>query len=117
MKAIGSVFSGGRVQLDGNQFVDCHFEGVSLVFAGTAPVHFNGCHFVNVRWEFDGPAVLTLSFLAALYRGLGEGGRHLVEQIFEEIRRSPQFGGPTAPAQQAAAASPGAVAGADTVGR
>ena len=46
------------------------------------------CHAVqDVKWTFDGPGSLTYSFLMALYHGGGEGGRQLVENTFDQIRK------------------------------
>jgi hypothetical protein len=46
------------------------------------------CRFENVSWVFEGPAANTLAFLQALYHGMGEGGRKLVDDTFENIRRA-----------------------------
>lgn len=81
-----SLFQGGRVLLDGSEFYSCRFEGTIMVVTGTAPATLKDCAFINVRWEFDGPASLTLNFLAAMYQGAGEGGKQLVEQVFDTIR-------------------------------
>lgn len=86
MRAVKSRFEGGKVTLDGNEFIRCHFENVSLVFSGIAPVTLNKCEFENVRFEFDGPAALTMRFIAGLYHGMGDGGPPIVEQVFEQIR-------------------------------
>ena len=46
---------------------------------GAAPVAFEGCTFVDVRWTFDGSAALTVALLRGLWAG---GGRDVVEAAF-----------------------------------
>ena len=49
----------------------------------------SNCSFENVSWTFEGSAALTLEFLRGLYHGAGEGGKKLIENTFEMIRRLP----------------------------
>ena len=79
-------FSGKTVELDGNQFVNCRFYDCKLMFFATAPVSFDQCVFNECDWSFEGPADIMLSFLTALYHGLGVSGQDLVELIFQGIR-------------------------------
>lgn len=81
------TFQGGRVLLDNNEFRDCVFADCELVFAGGGPVALSGNVFKNVKWSFEGAAARTLQFLTAMYHGAGPGGRELVENTFEAIRR------------------------------
>jgi hypothetical protein len=97
----GVTLKGGRVVLDGNHYVDCRFEDVTIVFAATAPTALERCAFVRVQWTFEGPAAHTMEFLNALYHGAGEGGRKLVERTFDIIRQSPRLGAPPTPAPAA----------------
>jgi hypothetical protein len=91
MQLIDSKFSGGKISLDGNEFVRCRFEDITLVFSAKAPISLLDCTFGdNVAWVFDGSAAMTLAFLNALYHGAGEGGKRLVESTFENIRREPE---------------------------
>jgi len=82
----GGTFQRVTVPLDGRRFINCVFIESTLVFSAKAPVSLQGCIFNNVKWVLDGPASLTVSFLTALYHG---GGRELVENTFEAIKRSP----------------------------
>src|SRR5437588_10527763 len=87
MRLEGSTFTGGRVEIDGNVFVGCVFDRTVLIYKGLAPVSMVECVFNNVEWAFDGPAANTLLFLKSIYHGIPDGGRQLVERIFEDIRR------------------------------
>jgi len=89
MRFEASVFTGGRIEIDGNEFVRCRFDGTKLVFKGLAPVTMVQAEFNNVEWVFDGPAANTLFFLRSVYHGLGDSGRQLVERTFEMIRQAP----------------------------
>jgi hypothetical protein len=81
-------FDGQEVLLDGSIFTGCTFRNCRLVFKAMAPVGMSACHFKeNVQWAFDGPAALAVEFMAAMYHGCGEGGRKLIEETFNEIRR------------------------------
>lgn len=79
-------FKGETVQLDGNQFVGCTFYDCKLVFYAYEPVSFDRCVFHECDWVFEGAADIMLSFLTALYHGLGVSGQKLVELIFQGIR-------------------------------
>ena len=90
MQVVDSTFSGGRIHIDGNEYIRCRFENTTLIFSAITPTSMVDCTFVNVNWNFDGSAALTLKFLNALYHGLGEEGKRLVERTFENVRRSPE---------------------------
>jgi hypothetical protein len=79
-------FSGKTIELDGNQFINCQFYDCRLIFSATAPVTFDECVFNECDWSFEGPADIMLSFLTALYHGLGVSGQNLVALIFDGIR-------------------------------
>lgn len=91
----------GTVELDGNQFVDCTFHDCKLVFYAYEPVMFDRCVFTECDWVFEGAADNMLSFLTALYHGLGVSGQNLVELIFKGVRE----GSFVAPARAQAVAS------------
>jgi hypothetical protein len=100
MRFQNSVFKGGRVVLDGNEYVNCTFEKTVLVFAATKPVTVSGCRFLDVQWALDGPAALTIQFLRGLFHEMGPHGPKLVEQLFDAIRADAPM--PSAPATNAA---------------
>jgi hypothetical protein len=79
-------YEGVTVRLDGNRFRNCTFQDCSLEFGGSDVVGMVGCTFTNCVWSFVGAAANTLSFLGAMYRGLGPDGGKLVERTFENIR-------------------------------
>jgi hypothetical protein len=82
------VFTNEVVDLDGNSFKDCTFKACKLVFNGVADPVLVGNRFDPAcTYVFDGPALRTLQFLAALYI---DGGAHLVEGTFDSIRKGPQ---------------------------
>ena len=88
IKNISNTYEGGTVQLDNNEFIRCKFQKCRLVFGGTGPVSMVECEFIEVSWEFTGPAQNTLVFLRAMYHGMGDGGEKLVESTFDNIRKS-----------------------------
>jgi hypothetical protein len=84
-----NLFQNVDVRLDGHVFHRCRFENCTLIYGGSGPVGMTGCVFLNVRWAFVEAASNTLTFMASLFRGAGEGGRQVIEQTFEAIRRGP----------------------------
>ncbi len=86
-KNIKNQYKRTTVKLDNNEFLQCSFDECTLQYSGTGPVSLVGCTFNKVQWTFDGAAQETLQFLRALYHGMGEGGRKLVEATFDNIRR------------------------------
>lgn len=87
-KNTSNSYNGGRVKLDNNSFTQCTFTDVELEYSGTGPVELNACNFNNVKWIFSGPAENTLKFLQAMYSGMGEGGKQIVETTFANIKGS-----------------------------
>lgn len=81
------LFKDEIVEVDGFVFHACQFDHCKIVYRGDEPVKFEDCLFESCEWVFNGPGENVLLYLSALYNGLGEGGRELVESIFESIRR------------------------------
>jgi hypothetical protein len=90
-------FMNERVVVDGKSFVECTFTFCTFVYLGGPPPDLVDCTTVSPTWEFGGAAADTLTLLAALYHGFGSVEREMVERLFDEIRRSPPPGRPSAP--------------------
>jgi hypothetical protein len=86
MTIVDKQFSAERVEVDGFTFERCIFDRCRIVYSAAGPVQFKDCKFISCDWVFNDAADLTLAYLAALYRGLGDEGRTLVDSIFQEIR-------------------------------
>ena len=86
----GSTFQNLTIDVDGNQYVDCTFDHCQIRFSGKAAPQFISCAFNDCQFSLDGSAAMTIAYLASVYQGLGEGGRALVETLFEEIKGSGQ---------------------------
>ena len=80
------VFSHETLRLDFASYENCRFEHCILVYSGYGPVSMSGCSFIGVEWVFADAAEHALRFLTAMYHSGSEGGRHLVEQTFNNIR-------------------------------
>jgi hypothetical protein len=59
----GRTFGAERVILDGGTFVDCAFEGSTLVYFGGGIPEIDRCRLTDVRFEFEGPAKNTVELL------------------------------------------------------
>jgi hypothetical protein len=84
---IGNTYQNVTVKLDNNEFTDCKFFNCLMEYSGLGPASIYGCQFVDVQWVFAGPAQNTLQFMHAVYHGMGDGGRKLIEQTFENIKK------------------------------
>ena len=81
------IFENETVELDGNTFTGCTFRNCVLMFEATAPPNLAANHFhENVVFAFKGCATALPHLLTMLYQRGGEGGRKLVEDLFDAIR-------------------------------
>lgn len=78
------TFEDQRMVLDGHEYDGCTFQRCELVYAGGKLPSLTNNNFDQCRWTFDGAAARTLAFLSGMYRG---GGKELIEQTFETVRR------------------------------
>lgn len=86
IKNVNNTYRKTTVHLDGNHFESCIFEDCQLEYGGTDKVGLVSCEFTNCVWSFVGPAANTIQFMGALYHGLGNDGRGLIEKTFDQIR-------------------------------
>jgi hypothetical protein len=75
-----------EVELDGNVFTGCTFRRCRFVFRATDSVVMSVCRLVDCTWKAGGSAANTIKFLSEMYHYV-EGGREIVEQTFEGIRK------------------------------
>ena len=87
IKNKSNIYNNVTVKLDNNEFEKCKFTNCTLEYSGDGPVSLSNCTFEAVKWVFTGSAQNTLQFMHALYHGMGEGGKKLIEQTFENIKR------------------------------
>ena len=52
-----------RVILDGGCFIECEFDGTTLVYFGGAMPEMDRCRLHNVSFNFEGPAKNTVELL------------------------------------------------------
>lgn len=83
MIAKNQTFSDVTVHLDGSSFYDCTFERCAIVFSSLIPTTLHNPKFIDCKWQAIGPALLTIEFMASLYR---VGARDLIEATFKTIR-------------------------------
>src|SRR6266702_1680469 len=89
MKFEGKPFKNETIDIDFNQFRNCQFDGCTLVFHGYGAIVFKGCSFKDVKWSITDAAAVTVTFMQGLYHGCGEGGKALIEETFNDIRKAP----------------------------
>ena len=78
-------FANALVRIDGNQFVNCHFDTCTIEYRGEQQLELSGCHFMGCRWFFNGPAGETLRFLGALYADGDAGLKKMVEETLANV--------------------------------
>ncbi len=86
MKFEDQTFDSQDVLLDGNEYINCTFNGCQIVFQGVQRIGLVSPTFNACNWHFAGPAGNTLAFLAMIYSRGGDGQK-LVETILAEIRK------------------------------
>ena len=59
----GKTFGPGRIILDGGCFIDCEFNGTTLVFFGGSIPQIDRCRLNGVNFTFEGPAKNTVELL------------------------------------------------------
>src|SRR5436190_18273023 len=98
MIAKAQTYEGLQVFIDGGTFIECTFNSCSMVYSGLMLGQFQSCRFEGCHWKFSGPARNALDFLAIMY-SIGDGGRQIVEGIFQDIRDTgvKRSQGPAAP--------------------
>lgn len=74
---------GETIPLVGAPLRDLKLIGCTLVYDGAGPVTMSGCDLNDTRFEFQGAAANTLSFLKAL--AADPGTRELVRASFPEL--------------------------------
>jgi predicted nucleotide-binding protein len=92
VKHVGKTFENGELTLDGNEYQDCKFENVKLIFGAMGPLGMSNCEFVSCTWSLTGPAAHTISFLSGVYNGVGGTGQATVERTFDRIRSGSALG-------------------------
>lgn len=75
-------FNHQTVELDGESFSRCEFDGCRLVYAGGELPTFEQCRFVDCDWKFEGPAAHTLSILKIMWTA---GAKPAVQTLIKEI--------------------------------
>lgn len=68
---------GQVVRLDYQRFEQKSFIDCTLVYAGGIPPTLLNCDFINSHFAFEGPALQTAQFMAALANN-GPSGRELI---------------------------------------
>ena len=86
MKFEDQTFDSQDVLLDGNEYINCTFNGCKIIFKGGQGTGLVSPTFNACDWNFSGPAGNTLAFLAMIY-SRGSDGPKLVEAIFAGIRK------------------------------
>jgi len=81
MRYENQTYVGIDIELESHEWIGCSFQNCRLIYRGGTPVldynSFEGC-----RFDFDGPAFSTLSFMRLLYRS---GGASIIDGIFKSI--------------------------------
>lgn len=77
------TLSGDQI-IDGNNYIDCTFDGARLIYEGGMPPGFQNTRFDNSQFRFQGPAGYTLAFLKAMSPAQ-TGMRHMVQGLLPEL--------------------------------
>lgn len=84
------TFTEEHIIIDNKRFVNCTFNNCDFVYRGAPTGFFSNCNFNSIKsWEFEGEAKNTVEFIAMTYHNIGEGGKKMMENLFESIRKLP----------------------------
>jgi hypothetical protein len=97
------TFEAEPVLMDFHDFRHCTFRRCRLIYCGHSAVMVDSCRFDDCRWEFGGPAMATIQFLANLYQGGSEMGKSIAQQALALITQPRAAGGAGAPPPTVAA--------------
>lgn len=81
-----SSFQSDRIHIDGHSYKNCKFKGCEIIYSGGDLPSVVGCEFHETKWTMDGAAARTLLMLKSVYHGMGDGGKTLIEDTFNNIR-------------------------------
>lgn len=84
MRYEGQTFRDRKVEMDGNEFFECHFERVALVIRGEKPTIIEGCVFYEWKWELAGPAMMGIEAIRMLVQSAGSGA---VNQAVQDVTK------------------------------
>jgi hypothetical protein len=84
----GFKYENSTEVLDGNVYKACEFTKCRLVYRGGLPPSVSQCRFSDCEWFFEDAADRTVAFMKAIYHGMGEGGRQVIDATFENIRKA-----------------------------
>lgn len=100
------TFEAEPVLMDFHDFRHCTFKKCRLIYCGYSAMTVDSCRFDECRWEFGGPAMATLQFLANLHQGGSEMGKLIVQQAVGLITQAPPAQPPAAPPAPTAPSAP-----------
>lgn len=81
---------GTIVKLDYGKFENTTFKECKLIYEGGRPPVMVNCAFIDSEFIFEGPALNTVGFMAAIARGGGEGAELIVHQMLGLTTWSPK---------------------------
>lgn len=59
----GKTFGVDRIILDGGRFIECEFNGTTLIYCGGGIPEIDRCRLNGVNFSFEGPAKNTVELL------------------------------------------------------
>ncbi len=88
MKFENQTFKDQNVDLDRNEFIGCEFVNCKFVYNGGIPPNMVNCKIDKFNLSFHNEARNTLALITNVYHGLGAGGKKLIEDTFDNIRKN-----------------------------
>jgi hypothetical protein len=97
---VGLQFNNATIVLDGYRFTNCEFNNCIMEYSGGQPPELIGCTFNACEFDFAGAAGNTLAFMGGMYKGMGVGGKQLIERTFANITADACGSSPSLSAQK-----------------
>lgn len=87
-KFIQKSFYNTRIEIDNSAFEGCKFHDCVFVYGG-GDLSLTNNHLNNVRWEFVGPAMRTLSLISSICSTESDS-KQFIEMILSEFGKKSQ---------------------------
>jgi hypothetical protein len=85
-KIIGKSFVNDVLKIDSTIFNKCNFKNSRIIYSAENKFYLDTCEFHGCEFIFEGAAGETIDFIKNIYHHFGDGGKEIVNPIFEYIK-------------------------------